>query len=457
VTEGTWVLALFSIFLTPLAAAGLALINAGLGRSRSAAHTMLASLCVIGVAALAYLTCGFAWQSFAAGASHTSLIAGKPWSWIGAGPLFLRGMLWDTSAAPLILLLGMFSAGLSATIPLGAGSDRWRLSASLLSTALFAGFTYPLFAHWVWGGGWLQQMGVNCGLSRGFLDTGGAAVIHVSGGLTALSIAWILGPRRGKYSDGMPAAIPGHNGILVLFGCLLALVGWLGLNAAGAVLFNGVTPGGGVVLVAVNTLLAAGAACLTTAALTRSRYGRPDASLCANGWVGGLVASSAIASLVNPLAAALIGTIAGALVARRRLSSTCCARLRRRHLGRRERGHQESLHSGSSRSEVLRRSGIAPHPDAEIVVVPIWTFRIGFRIRHGSGLPDPVPFVPPQSLGSHGRIFPCSFRRPLPRGCDRGIAGRRVDRALHRCAVRSPAPEGAVDARPGPCLGPSLR
>jgi len=315
VTEGTWVLALFSIFLTPLAAAGLALINAGLGRSRSAAHTMLASLCVIGVAALAYLTCGFAWQSFAAGASHTSLIAGKPWSWIGAGPLFLRGMLWDTSAAPLILLLGMFSAGLSATIPLGAGSDRWRLSASLLSTALFAGFTYPLFAHWVWGGGWLQQMGVNCGLSRGFLDTGGAAVFHVSGGLTALSIAWILGPRRGKYSDGMPAAIPGHNGILVLFGCLLALVGWLGLNAAGAVLFNGVTPGGGVVLVAVNTLLAAGAACLTTAALTRSRYGRPDASLCANGWVGGLVASSAIASLVNPLAAALIGTIAGALVA----------------------------------------------------------------------------------------------------------------------------------------------
>ena len=306
-TEATWVLVLLCILLTPFAAAGLALINAGLGRSRSAAHTMLASLCVIGVAALAYLTCGFAWQSFSGGAAHALLIAGKPWSWIGAGPLFLRRMSWDTSPAPLILLLGMFSVGLSAMIPLGAGSDRWRLSASLLSTALFAGFTYPLFAHWVWGGGWLRQIG--------FLDTGGAAVIHVSGGLTALAIAWILGPRRGKYSDGMPAAIPGHNGILVLFGGLLALVGWLGLNVAGAVLFNGVTPGGGIVLVAVNTLLASGAACLTTAAITRSRYGRPDASLCANGWVGGLVASSAIASLVNPLAAALIGVVAGAIVA----------------------------------------------------------------------------------------------------------------------------------------------
>jgi Amt family ammonium transporter len=269
----------------------------------------------MGVAALAYLVCGFAWQGFQGGPAHAILIDGKRWSWIGSGPLFLHGMQWDSSSAPLILLLGMFSAGLAAMIPLGTGSDRWRLSASLLSTALFAGFTYPLFAHWVWSGGWLQQLGVNCGLSHGFLDTGGAGVIHASGGLTALSLAWILGPRRGKYVDGMPAAVPGHNAVVVLFGCLLALVGWLGLNGAGAMLFNGVTSSGDVVRVALNTLLAAGSACLTTAAVTRARYGRPDASLCANGWVGGLVASSAMAAMVNPMAAALIGAIAGAMIA----------------------------------------------------------------------------------------------------------------------------------------------
>src|SRR5271165_2312285 len=138
-TEGTVPLVLVLILLIPLAGAGLALMNTGLGRARSAAHTMLASLCVMGIAALAYMICGFAWQSFQGGPAHGLLLAGKRWSWIGAGPLFLHGMAWDSPTAPLILLFGMFSVGLSASIPLGAASDRWRLSASLLSTALFAG------------------------------------------------------------------------------------------------------------------------------------------------------------------------------------------------------------------------------------------------------------------------------------------------------------------------------
>lgn len=311
--DGVVEMALIFTFLTPLAVAGLALINAGLGRSRSAAHTMLASLSVMGVAALAYMVCGFAFQSFAGGPSRVFLVGGRQWSWLGAGPFFLRAMLWDSSS--VILLFGMLGAAVSALIPLGAASDRWRLSASLLSTAFFAGFTYPLFAHWAWGGGWLQNLGANCGLSRGFLDIGGAGVIHASGGLTALSIAWIVGARRGKYLDGLPAAIPGHNAVIVLFGCLLALPGWLGLNGAGLLLFNGANTEGAIAKVAVNTLLTAGCACLAAAAVTRARYGRPDASLCANGWVGGLVASSAVAALVNPMAAALIGAIAGALVA----------------------------------------------------------------------------------------------------------------------------------------------
>jgi Amt family ammonium transporter len=101
--------------------------------------------------------------------------------------------------------------------------------------------------------------------------------------------------------------------VLVLFGCLVAWFGWIGLNAAGAILFTGIEPGK-VVLVAVNTTLAATSAALAAAAITRVRFGKPDASLSANGWVGGLVASSAACAFVKPAAAVIIGLAAGALV-----------------------------------------------------------------------------------------------------------------------------------------------
>ena len=137
-------------------------------------------------------------------------------------------------------------------------------------------------------------------MGRGFLDAGGSATIQAVGGLTALSMVWLLGPRRGKYNlEGMPAALPGHNTVYVLFGCLLALVGWMGLNAAGSLLFAGVAPGR-TVLVAVNTLLSAAGAVLAAAAITRYRFGKPDASLSANGWVCGLAASSAGCAFVPP-------------------------------------------------------------------------------------------------------------------------------------------------------------
>jgi len=226
----------------------------------------------------------------------------------------MRGLRLDGSPASLAAWLQMLSVGLAALIPLGSGADRWRLPASCASTALLAGFTYPLFAHWVWGGGWLAQLGANYGLGRGLLDAGGSGSIQAAGGLTALSIAWILGPRLGKYSrDGIPTAIPGHNAVLVLLGCALALVGWLGLNSAGAILFTGAALTG-TVLVGVNTTLSAAVAALAVLMITRMRFGKPDASLVANGWISGLVASSAGCGSVTPAAALLIGLVAGILV-----------------------------------------------------------------------------------------------------------------------------------------------
>jgi ammonium transporter, Amt family len=313
-TEVATLACLFFIFLTPLAATGLALINTGLGRSHSAAHMMMASLSALAIAALVYFAFGFGWEGFLGGPAHSLTLSGKEWNWIAAEPFFFRKLSQDGSPAFLAALLQVFCVGLAAMIPLGSGADRWRLRASGISTALLAGWTYPLFAHWVWGGGWLAQLGVNCGLGHGFLDVGGAGTIHVVGGLTALSITWILGPRRGKYSaDGMAPAIPGHNAVLILFGCLLALVGWLGLNSAGAILFvGGTTSGSG--LIAMNTMLSAAAAALTAALITKIRFGKPDASLTANGWVAGLVASSAPCAFVVPAEAVVIGSIAGVVV-----------------------------------------------------------------------------------------------------------------------------------------------
>ncbi len=275
----------FCILLVPFAGAGLSLINAGLNRSRNAAQTMLASLCVFAVAALVYFVCGLAVET--------------------NGRLFLRGLIFD-SASGTILLLQLFSVGLAAMIPLAAGAERWRLAASCASTALFAALTYPLFAHLVWRGGWLTSLG--------FLDASGASCIQSVGGLTALSIAWILGPRRGKFtSDGVPTAMPGHNAVVVLFGCMLAPVGWMGLNAAGAMLFANAKPIDSI-LVAVNTILSASGAAAAALAITRVRFGKPDASLTVNGWVSGLVASSAGCAVLKPAEAVLTGMVAGALV-----------------------------------------------------------------------------------------------------------------------------------------------
>ncbi len=269
-TETTAALALIFTILIPCAAAGLALINAGLGRFRNAAHSMLSALCVIAVAALIYFAVGAAWQGGAGQPAFALRAVGREWNWIGAGRFFLRGTElagWGSLAA----LVGLMGASIAAIIPLGSGADRWRLGASCASTALLAGWTFPLFAHWAWGGGWLQQLG--------FVDSGGAGVIQALGGLTALSITWILGPRRGKFNpDGMPSALPGHNAVLVLLGCFLAWLGWLGLNGAGAILFTAVEASRAV-LIAVNTTVAAGSAVLAVAAITRVRFGKTDASL----------------------------------------------------------------------------------------------------------------------------------------------------------------------------------
>ena len=311
-SEAGTALCMVCVFLVPLAGAGLALVNSGFGRGRSAAHSMLSAMCVFAVAALVYLFIGFGFQGFAAGPARLLGFRGLQWNLLGASRLMMRGVVFNGSTLSLVACLQIFSVGIAAMIPLGAGSDRWRLGASCASTALLAGITYPIFAHWVWGGGWLAQLGRLAGCGNGAIDAGGAGVIQAVGGLTALSITWILGPRHGKYeASGM--AIPGHNMVFVLFGCMLTLTGWLGLDTAGAMLFAGAGVQS-IALIAVNNVVASSVALLTALLVTGIRFGRPDASISANGFVIGLVSISGACSLVSPAAAAAIGLLAGVLV-----------------------------------------------------------------------------------------------------------------------------------------------
>jgi Amt family ammonium transporter len=312
-TDATFVLVLVLLLLAPLAVAGVALINTGLGRSRSAAQSLLGNLAIVAVTAIAFALVGATLAGALGGASHVFHLSGKPWNWLGSGPYFLGSLRTAPAQAQLGLLFEFLAVAMAALIPWGSGADRLRLPAGCAVAAMLAAIVFPLLAHWVWAGGWLSQLGVNFSLGSGFLDPAGAATIHVLGGLSALAVVWIAGPRKGKFPQGgIATAMPGHNAVYILFGCLVALAGWLAFNVAGAVLWIH-APLAALPLTAINTLLSASGSVAVTFAVTRIRFGKPDASLCANGWLAGLVASSACAAVVTPIQALLIGLIAGVL------------------------------------------------------------------------------------------------------------------------------------------------
>jgi Amt family ammonium transporter len=310
-TEAFFALTLALLFLAPLAIAGVALINTGLGRSRSAAQSLLGNLAILAVAAIVFALAGATFAGAPGAAGHSFQLAGKSWNWLGAGPLFLGGLGSAQPQTQLALLFEFLAVALAAIIPWGSGADRLRLTAGCATAAVLAAIVFPLAVHWIWGGGWLAQLGDQFGLGAGFVDGGGAATVHLLGGLSALAVVWIAGPRRGKFPrEGLSTALPGHHAVYVLFGCLLALVGWLAWNVAGAVLFLH-APLAALPVTAVNTLLSASGAIAATFAVTRIRFGKPDASLCANGWLTGLVASTACAGLVTSGQALFVGIVAG--------------------------------------------------------------------------------------------------------------------------------------------------
>jgi Amt family ammonium transporter len=170
---------------------------------------------------------------------------------------------------------------------------------------------YPLYANWVWGGGWLSKLGSNFGLGHGHVDFAGSSVVHLTGGVLALVGAKILGPRLGKFSkDGTPNAIPGHHIPMAVVGCFILAFGWFGFNAGSSLAGTDLR----ISVIAVNTMLAGAAGSFSSMLYMWLRYGKPDISMAANGLLAGLVAITAPCAFVTAPAAVLIGLIAGLLL-----------------------------------------------------------------------------------------------------------------------------------------------
>ncbi len=170
---------------------------------------------------------------------------------------------------------------------------------------------YPVYGNWVWGGGWLSQLGSAFGLGHGHVDFAGSSVVHMTGGVTALAGVLVLGPRVGKFRrDGTISVIPGHNLPMALIGTGILAFGWFGFNTGSTLSAHDPR----IALIAVNTLLASVTGALTALLYVWHRHHKPDMGMFCNGLLGGLVAITAPCAFVSPAAAALIGLISALLV-----------------------------------------------------------------------------------------------------------------------------------------------
>jgi Amt family ammonium transporter len=170
---------------------------------------------------------------------------------------------------------------------------------------------YPLFANWVWGGGWLAALGTEFGLGHGHVDFAGSSVVHMTGGVTALAGAIVVGPRLGKFrKDGTIAVIMGHNLPMAVMGTFVLAFGWFGFNAGSTLAATTSRIAG----VTVNTAIASATGALAALAAVWIRHHRPDVGMACNGMLGGLVAVTASCAFITPAAAAFIGVVAGIAV-----------------------------------------------------------------------------------------------------------------------------------------------
>ena len=310
-------------FLVMFMQAGFAMAETGFTQAKNAGHTMAMNFMVYGLGLLGYWACGFALQMGGVGnvaslSGGTGLLDGefvvhlfgKDFGLFGTKGFFLSGVTYDAVIFTLFLFQMVFM-DTTATIPTGSMAERWTFKSFVVYAFFISALVYPLYANWVWGGGWLSQLGKNFGFGHGHVDFAGSSVVHLTGGVAAYVGAMVLGPRLGKYkADGTPNAIPGHHIPMAIVGCFILAFGWFGFNAGSSLAGGDLRIG----VVAANTMLAGAAASFSAMLYMWVRYGKPDVSMMANGLLAGLVAITAPCAFVTSVSAVIIGAVAGVLV-----------------------------------------------------------------------------------------------------------------------------------------------
>jgi len=271
---------------------------------------------------LAYYAIGYAFQFGAVAINaapanlggtptlNSFLIGSGGWGFLGGKGFFLSGPGYDAGSLCLTLFEVVF-VETAGYIIVGAICERITFWAFLLCELFVAGILYPIFGCWVWGGGWLSQLGSTMNLGHGYVDFAGSSVVHAVGGFCAMALAIILGPRLGKYGpDGKPRPFPAHNLAFVVTGTFILLFGWMGFNPGSTLAATDLR----ISVIAVNTNLAAVAGASTAMVFWYFRFGKPDITMACNGMLAGLVAITASCAFVSPTASVIIGAIAGVIV-----------------------------------------------------------------------------------------------------------------------------------------------
>jgi len=302
--------------------AGFALLTCGLVRRKNAGHLMMLNFAAYVFAFLAYYACGFAFQygACAVNAAPTNL-GGTPtldhfllgsglWGFLGGKGFFLSGPAYDAGSNCLTLFEVVFMET-AGYIIVGAICERITFWGFVLCEIFMGALLYPMFGCWVWGGGWLSQLGNTLHWAHGYVDFAGSTVVHGMGGFCAMALAIILGPRLGKYgADGKPRAFPAHNLAFVVIGTFILLFGWMGFNPGSTLAGTDLR----ISVIAINTNLSACSASATALILWYFLFGKPDISMACNGMLAGLVAITAPCAFVSPNSAIIIGILAGVVV-----------------------------------------------------------------------------------------------------------------------------------------------
>jgi ammonium transporter, Amt family len=331
-------------FLVFFMQAGFALVETGFTRAKNVAHTMMMNVMVFCIGAFGYWLTGFAFQFGAvnfpypevatagavAGAwAHSPVTLGDLGTLLST-PLIQLGPQLNVLGGSGFMLLGigtnvgflsfflfqMVFMDTAATIPTGSMAERLKFSGFCLMGLWVSMFIYPLVAGWIWGGGWIQNLGRIAGLGNGAVDFAGSGPVHMIGGSIALAGAIVIGPRIGRFNrDGSPNAMPGHNIPLGILGTIILFFGWFGFNPGSSLGFLG-SARVLAVNAAVNTLIAGavGGCAAMCYMWFINPVKKPDPSMSVNGILAGLVAITAPCAFVDSFGAAIIGLVAGVLV-----------------------------------------------------------------------------------------------------------------------------------------------